>query len=211
MNNATVSYEVEIRCHFNDTGEVYRVLPFLPSCLKEETRTSWVTRFYGITLFRSGQLLREAEVIQKGQVRRYLGCKGPDIGHYANIRQEIDEEFTEGITDSAILKRLGGREGFIRQTDLVHELERLGHSQFMSFKGNETKGYDETLDVKVKMMSCPVLKWELIVELEKVASTEQEAQQSEIELQRLAHRFKIEDRMIREEPPTLLYQQFFSQ
>jgi adenylate cyclase class IV len=211
MTDTVSSFEVEIRCHFNDTGEAYGILPFLQSSLREQDRVSWVTRFYGLDLFRSGELLREAEVVQNGQVRRYLGWKGPDVGHYANIRQEIDEEFSDGMADSAIFKRLGGREEPIRRGDVVHELERLGHRQFMSFKGTEIKGYDETFDIKVKMMSCPVLKWPLIVEIEKTAYAEEEAYEREKELQKIALKFKIENRMSREEPPSLLYAQFFSQ
>jgi adenylate cyclase class IV len=203
-------YEVEIRCHCNDESEAYSILPFLRSSLREEDRISWVTRFYGLDLFRSGELLREAEVVRDGRVRRYLGWKGPDIGRYANIRLEIEEEFTDGLTDSAILGRLGGREGLIRRGDVIHELERLGHRQFMSFKGTEITGYDETLDIKTKIMSCPVLKWPLIVEMEKTADTEEEAYAREKELAKLASRFKIESRILRQEPPTLLYIQFFA-
>ena len=202
-------YEVEIRCHFNDEDEAYSILPFLRSSLREEDRVSWVTRFYGLDLFHSGELLREAEVVRDGRVRRYLGWKGLDIGRYANIRLEIEEEFTDGLTDSAILGRLGGREGLIRRGDVIHELERLGHRQFMSFKGTEITGYDEALDIKTKIMSCPVLKWPLIVEMEKTADTEEEAYEREKELEKLASRFKIESRMLRQEPPTLLYIQLF--
>ena len=211
MSDTPSSFEVEIRCHFKDTVEAYSILPFLQSSIREEDSISWSTRFYGLELFHSGLLLREAEIVQKGQIRRYLGWKGPDIGHFANIRLEIEEEFTDGLVDSVILKRLDGREGPIRRGDVIHELDRLGHRQFMSFKGTETRGYDETLDVKLKMMSCPVLKWPLIVEIEKTANTEEEAFTCEKELEKLARRFYIENRILRQEPPTLLYNQFYAQ
>jgi len=204
-------YEVEIRCHFNDSVEAYSIIPFLQSNLREEDRISWSTRFYGLELFRAGLLLREAEVAQNAQTRRYLGWKGADIGRYANIRLEIEEEFSDSLVDSSIFKRLGGREGSIMRGDVIYELERLGHHQFMSFKGTEIRGYDETLDIKIKMMSCPVLKWPLIIEIEKTANTEEEAFKCEQELEKLAHRFNIEDRILRQEPPTLLYNQFYAQ
>lgn len=53
-------FEIEIRCHFGSDEEAYRVLPFLNSCLQNEN--TWVTTFYGIELFRSGQLLRASDV-----------------------------------------------------------------------------------------------------------------------------------------------------
>jgi adenylate cyclase class IV len=210
MSNAVDSYEVEIRCYFNSHDEACRILPFLQSGLLEQDRVSWVTRFYGLHLFLSGELLREAEVTRGGEVRRYLGWKGPDMGRYANVRREIEEEFTDGLKDSLILGRLGGMGGPVRRGDVVHELERLGHRQFMSFKGTEIKGYHGALDIRIKMMSCPVLKWPLIVEIEKTAASIKEARRREEELKEIVQQFGIEERMLKQEPPTLLYNQLFA-
>src|SRR4030042_4541082 len=100
MTNSEALFEVEIRCHFDNPEEAFRVLPFLRSSLGR--RVSWLTRCYGLALFRSGQLLRMTEVIDRGKVSYYLGWKGPDTGVFANIRQEVDEEITSGAINSAV-------------------------------------------------------------------------------------------------------------
>lgn len=206
MKNA--SFEVEIRCHFDSPEEAYKVLPFVRSCLRREI--SWVTRYYGLTLFKSGQLLRVSEVVYHGEVRHYLGWKGPDIGGFANIRQEVDEEITAGLVNSAIMRRLGAK-GEIGTADAVGgELERLGHHQFMSFGGSDLTGYEEPLGLNVKLMTCPVLRWPLLVELEKTANTEEEATQCELELHELSTKFQLQSRLVREEPPSLLYAGLFA-
>lgn len=203
MANSKPPFEVEVRCHFDSRDEAYKVLPFVRSCLQREV--SWVNRFYGLTLFKSGQLLRVSEVVHRGEDRRYLGWKGPDIGRFANIRLEIDEEFTTGIVNSAVLKRLGGKEGIGTPEAMIRELEQLGHRQFMSFQGNNFDGYDDQFGVKVKLMACPVLKWPFLVELEKTADTEEEATRCEIQLLELSQRFQLQSRLVREEPPSLFY------
>lgn len=202
-------FEVEIRCHFDGQDEAFEVLPFLRDCLQGQSPVSWVTRFFGLPLFKSGQLLRTAEVRQGG-VRWYLGWKGPDTGHFANIRQEIDEEFTNGIVDSSVLKQLGGTERALARNAVLEELDRLGHRQFMSFQGNDLAGHDPELELKVKLMTCPVLKWPLIVELERTADAEEEALRHEEELRQLSRRFGLQTRLVREEPPSLLYGQLYS-
>ena len=78
MVNQSATFEVEIRCRFTSQEEAYKVLPFLHSCLENGTQVSWSTRFYGLSLFRSGQLLRAGEANRKGEVRHFFGWKGPD-------------------------------------------------------------------------------------------------------------------------------------
>ncbi len=210
MADSEIIFEVEIRCHFENTEEALSLLPFLGPCLQGQDRVSWTTRFYGMVLFKSGALLRQAEVFQNGKTRHYLGWKGPDSGHFANIRQEIDEECTNGIASSAILERLGGNKRLPTRAAVIRELVRLGHSEFMSFHGNDLSGYDETLNVKVKLMNCPVLKWPILVELEKTANTEEEAVLCENYLRELSIRFQLQTRLVREEPPSLLHAQLSS-
>ena len=122
-------FEVEIRCHFDSPKEAYKVLPFLRSCLQREI--SWITRYYGLALFKSGQLLRASEVIHQGETRYYLGWKGPDIGGFANIRQQVDEEITVGLVNSTIMRLLGAKEEIETPDVVAGELERLGHHHFM--------------------------------------------------------------------------------
>ena len=203
-------FEVEIRCHFDSRDQAFKIMPFLPACLQGHTPVTWLTRFFGLPLFKSGQLLRVAEVRQDGNVRRYLGWKGPDTGRFANIRQEIDEEFTNGIASSSVLRQIGGTERSLAGNAVLEELDRLGHRQFMSFQGSDLTGYETTLDLKVKLMTCPVLRWPLIVELEKSADSEAGAALCEEELSELTERSGIRGRLLRKEPPTLLYEQLFS-
>jgi hypothetical protein len=203
VTESEVSFEVEIRCHFKDTDEAYKILPFLKSSFDREI--TWVTKHYGIELFKVGQVVRMSEVIRTNELRNYLGWKGIDIGFYANIREEIDEDITRGIKDSAVLTLLVGNSDISSPKDAEEELERLGHREFMSFYGRNFLGYDKTHGIATKLMNCPDLKWPCMVEIEKTAHTEQEARQCEDELIEISRRLKLADRLVKEEPPTLLY------
>ena len=153
--------------------------------------------------------MRMSEVISANELRNYLGWKGIDIGSYANIREEIDEDITRGIKDSAVLKLLGGNSEISSPEEAGQELARLGHWVFMSFHGINSLGYDETLNVATKLMNCFDLTWPCMVELEKTAHTEQEARERETELREISQMFKLDSRLVREEPPTLLYTRRF--
>jgi adenylate cyclase class IV len=196
-------YEVEFRCHFEDAAEAYRALPFLKASLTR--RVKWITTFYGLDLFRSGRLLRVAEVTSDKKTRYYLGWKGPDIGHFANIRREIEEDITSGIDDSAILDLLKGNRSLVNKEQVVLELERLGHHRFMSFEGINMTGRYQPLELSLKLMPCAVLKWPLMVEIEKTSGSEAEAVECEKSLYDLCCQLQLQDRVVREEPPTLLF------
>jgi hypothetical protein len=206
---ANVPFEVEIRCHFESQEAAYTVLPFLHDCLQSQS-VPWVSRIFGLSVFKSGQLLRVAEVVRHGKSQYYLGWKGPDVGQFANIRREIDEECTHGIVDSAILRKFGADGDAGTPDAAARKLEELGHKEFMSFSGSDLAGYDKSLGVSAKLMVCPVLRWPVLVELEKMASTEQEAIQREAELRELSLGFRLQSRLVREEPPTLLYTGLFA-
>jgi hypothetical protein len=204
MMKSKIPFEVEIRCHFDTPDEAYTTLPFLKPSLSLEQ--GWKADFYGLEFFRSGKLLRIAGDVMGNESASFLGWKGPDTGKFANIRQEMDEEITCGITDSSILKLLGGKTGFASQPEVALELERLGFQRFMSFKGADLRGHYEPLGVGLKLMRCDALKWPLLVELEKMAPTAEEALLAEKALFEISERFHLQSRLLREEPPTLLYQ-----
>ncbi len=208
MTSQDALYEVEVRCHFNDADEVYQTLPFLNSCLEHEA--TWVTAFYGLELFQSGQLLRAGEAVIDKETRHFLGWKGPDIGKFANIRQELHEEITSGITNSAILKHLGGNDNVGSSDEVIQELERLGYDRFMSFGGIDLTGYYEPYGISLKLMNCEMLKWPLLVEIEKTANNEEEAIRCEEALRKLCGQFQLQGRLVREEPPSLLYDSLFN-
>lgn len=183
-------------------------MPFLRSCSHREI--SWTTRFYGLTLFKSGQLLRASEVVNQGEMRHYIGWKGPDIGKFANIRQQVDEEITVGLVNSTIMRLLGAKEEILTLEAATKELERLGHHQFMSFGGSDLTGWEESLGLNVKLMTCNALKWPLLVELEMTAKTEEGAMGCELKLRELNNNLQLQSRLVREEPPSLLYAGLFA-
>lgn len=203
MGIANPQYEVEIRCHFADRHEAYQKLPFFHESLYSEA--AWSSGIYGLSLFKSGQLLRVGEVHVSSETRIFLRWKSQDIGTFANIRTEIGDEITNGIRDSLVLRQLGGQSGFLTAQQVIEELERLGHHQFMGFEGHDWYGKYEPLDIEIKMMHCPVLKWPLLVEFEKVGETIEEARRCEAELEGFTRYFGLEDQLVHDEPPTLLY------
>ncbi len=202
-----VPFEIEFRCHFNNPDDAYRALPFLHSCLHQ--RVTWNGTFYGRELFQSGQLLRTAKVYERDNDVFYLTWKGQDIGKFANIRQEIVEDITTGITNSTILNLLGGGKNIQNKNEVIQELERLGHYRFMSWSGVDTFGFYEPYNINVDLMSCEILRYPLLVEIEKTAATEEDSYQCESELEELSRQFRLEGYLVREEPPLLLYTSIF--
>lgn len=201
-------FEVEVRCHFESVSEAFDALPFLHSCLKR--RYTWKTNIHGLQLFQSGQLLRTAEVEVDNQYRCFIGWKGPDTGDFSNIRQEIDEDITSGSAESKILASLGGKRDVSGFRDLIQELDLLGYPQFMLFEGHDLAGYYEPYGIKLKLLNCTRLKWPLLVEIEKVANSAEEAVFCEQSLHDFCDQFQLQNRIVKEEPPTLLYQAVFA-
>jgi adenylate cyclase class IV len=200
-------FEVEFRCHFNNPDDAYEALPFIHSCLRR--RYKWQGTFYGREMFQTGQLLRISEVVEGERTRHYIGWKGQDKGRFANIRQEIDEDITDGIADSSILRLLGGIPDSRNKDDIIRELERLGHQAFMSWNGVDLSGFSKIHGVQVKLMYCEFIRWPWLVELEKMAATEEEVVRCEDELFTLCQRFRLQDNLVKEEPPSLLYARVF--
>jgi len=202
-------YEVEFRCHFKSPEDAYRALPFLRSSLKN--RIPWASTIYGLELFQSGKLLRIGEGTFNGKKRYIMSFKGPDIGNFCNIRQEIDENITHGAINSSVIHLLGGKTSVNNKEEAARELERLGYKPFMSWSGVDILGVYQPFGINVKLMSDTVLEWPCIVEVEKIAATEEQARQSENELQQLCRQFHLESRLLKAEPPQLLYDKVFGQ
>jgi len=202
-----ISYEVEIRCRFREAGEAYQILPFLKASLDREIE--WSTRHYGLELFRVGQLLRMSEVNRDGRLGHFLGWKGEDTGTTANIREEIEEEISEGNNHSGVMQKIGGNPDIPTPEAARRELERLGHREFTAFHGHNLLGYDRTLGIATKLMNCPDLSVPCLVELEKTAATPEETLHRQAELIEIVRKFNLEKRLVREEPPTLLYNRLF--
>jgi hypothetical protein len=76
----------------------------------------------------------------------------------------------------------------------------------MSFTGRNLTGHHEKLQLDLKLLSCPVLRYPLMLEIEKSAETLEEAFRKELELKDFLTEYKLADRALKEEPPTLLYE-----
>jgi hypothetical protein len=202
-------YEVEIRCHFDSADEAYRTIPFLRACLKHEM--VWTSGIYGEEFFKAGKLLRMSKTTIDGRTEYYMGRKGEDTGTFANIREEIDEVITNGVTDSRILEKLGSQNRTLPRNKISAELKKQGYQRFMSWRGVDLLGDYPPLGVSMKLMTCRTLKWPVLVEIEKSAYIKEEALVRENELRQFCDRFELNDRMVREEPPTLLYAARFRQ
>lgn len=207
MDLQPAEFEIEFRCHFDGPEDAYRALPFLRSCLNR--RVPWSGTYYGLELFQSGKVLRISEVIEDNRMQYYMTWKGPDTGKFCNIRREMEEIITDGVNNSPILNLLGGRAGIKNKDETVKELENLGYHPFMTWSGVDSLGFYEPYDIKVKLMSCPVLKYPWIVELEKMTAIEEEAFRCERELYELSQRLNLQERIFKEEPPQLLYEKVF--
>jgi hypothetical protein len=207
MNKEKGLFEVEFRCHFDNPEDAYHTLPFLRSCLKH--RVPWTGTLYGRELFKSGGILRTGQTNKEGKIFDYLTWKGPDTGGFCNIRQEIGEDITHGITNSEVFEILGGKMCIQNVHEAAQELERLGHPPFMLWKGIDIYGFYQPNKTNVKLMYCDILKWPWIVEFEKVAKNREEADRCEIELYQFSREFWLWTHIFKEEPTQLLYQKTF--
>ena len=195
-------YEVETRVYFKNQEEAFHILPFLHKCL--EKKTEFETRMYGVELFNDGKILRVSDVSRYNTKRVYLGYKESDVGTIFNVRNEIDEEITDEIKESFILKSYLGIYNQVNRRNINEILESLGHKPFMSITGTNITGYCDKLQIDFKLMRSPVLKYPLLLEIEKSAETLEEAFRQELELKNFITEYKLEDRIVKEEPPFLL-------
>ena len=201
---AAPSYEVEIRFRVATVAEAYALLPFLEASLGAEK--AWATDILSPTIYAAGRLLRIGLVPPTGSSRYYLGYKEVDQGSFANIRREWGEEITHGVQDSEILAEIGIRGDFADAETVLSHLTAAGHHPFMSFNGVDRLGYVADLELHTKLMRCPKILGEgVMVELELTAPDYAGALAAEEKLQRIAHQYQLTDRLLRAEPPTLLY------
>jgi hypothetical protein len=198
------TFEVETRYHFQSRAEMFAFLPLLQPCFTRVNQ--WTTTHYGRELFGRDIILRIGATLRPTGNLASLGWKGPDTGSFANIRAERDEEITNGINSSWILELLGGVPDAVSPAAVAAELTRLGHAPFMEFAGANQFGLLKSLNLQLKMMECPVLRWPLLLEVEKTAHTPAEALKLEQDLIHFTKQYGLVDRVVHDEPPTLLYQ-----
>lgn len=202
MTNKTV-YEVETRVYFKSFEEAYEKLPFLKDDLTR--KIEWTTYTYGPEIFKEDLLLRSSVVIRGEEKKYYLGYKEKDTGSFCNIRAEFDEEITEEKRLSASIKALTGKDIFVNSHDFERTLEVLGYKKFMSFSGYNITGVSKELGLALKLMHCEVLEYPVLLELEKSANSYDEALKAEKEIKATIESLGLLDRVVRKEPPTLLF------
>lgn len=204
----TPSYEIEIRFCVEQAAEAFALLPFLEASLGAPK--VWSTDIVGRAIYASGRLLRLGRVPPTGHTRYYLGYKGPDLGAFANLRQEWGEEITDGIVGSAILPTVGLAASYPTPAAVVEALTGAGHTPFMGFAGVDRLGYYAPLQVHTKLCQCEaILDHQFLIELEMSAASLEEARAAEVRLQAIAEEYRITDRLFRDEPPTMLYKRTF--
>ena len=206
----TPSYEIEIRFCVEQATEAFALLPFLEASLGAPK--VWSTDIVGRAIYESGRLLRLGRVPPTGHTRYFLGYKGPDLGTFANLRQEWGEEITTGIVGSAILPTVGLADSYPTHTAVVDALTGAGHTPFMGFAGVDRLGYYAPLAVHTKLCQCEaILDHQFLIELEMSAPSLEQARAAEQRLQEIAEEYRITDRLFRDEPPTMLYKRLAPQ
>ncbi|TCL68505.1 hypothetical protein EDC14_101345 [Hydrogenispora ethanolica] len=198
------SYEVETRFYFSGPAEAFAVLPFGDSALTRTYR--WRTVHYSPALFQRDEILRIGYLESESGPKVLLGWKGPDRGKLINIREELDEDVSGEIAESRILAKIGGRSAGGSAAAVAAELERLGHRPFMEFSGENRVGYDEPLGLHLKLSHCQTLRHSWLFEIEKTAATLAEVPRREAELLAFIEQYRLAERVVRAEPPTLLYE-----
>lgn len=198
-------YEVETRFDFKSEKEVYQKLPVLKTAL--DRRVKWETIHYGLEEFKKDIVIRISYNQVNGKQISSLGYKEEDSGEKINIRKEYGEEITTGIKDSQILGLLGGEVSLATPEEVAAELKSLGYQPFMSFSGLSWLGTAEKLNLDFKLMHCNDLAYPLLVEVESEAQTKADVAKEKEKLLDFIDEYDLEERIVTDEPPTLLYQQ----
>jgi hypothetical protein len=200
-------YEIEFRCAFASDAEAYRILPFLKASFTREY--TWFDNYHGLKVYKRGQVLRASGVDDHGHKRYFLGWKGPDTGTFANIRRELDVETTKGLAESPVMQHFCSLQQAWKAEEIEPTLEKAGYEKFMSYQGHSFVGRSEELGVNTKIMHCEILKYPLLVELEKLADSKAAALQCQHDLESIAKNYNLSPFLVKEEPGTLLYQATF--
>ena len=199
-----MTYEVEIRIVVDTAEEAFTQLPFLEESLGK--RKSWSTDIFGREIFNNGRLLRLGYVNNLDRKTYFLGYKGPDVGDFANIREEWGEEITNGASNSDILSQVGLVGEYTDAHAVISALETAGHRSFMGFSGEDQLGFYAPLAVHTKLCRCSdILDDRFLIELEMEAETMAEAREAEAKLKAIAADYGILDQLIPDEPPTMLF------
>lgn len=198
------AYEIEIRFLVDQVEDAFALLPFLQASLGD--KKPWSTEILSQSIFDDGRLLRIGRVPPENSRHYYLGYKDVDVGTFANIRREWGEEITNGAGESAILAVLGIPGAFGSPHAVSQALAAAGYHPFMAFSGADRLGFVEPLRLHTKAMWCPaILGDRVLIELEMSATSLADAYAAEETLRQLADQYYLTTRLVRAEPPTMLY------
>ena len=200
-------YEVESRFQFENEEEIFKKLPFIRDSLKTDLK--WESIHYGHRLFKEDIVLRMSTVDYASSNMQSISYKEADLGEKINVRREYSELINSEMLQSKIINILGGDSSVHNWSGINEELLKLGHKQFMSFKGESRVGHYGPLNLDIKIMHCSTLKYPLLLELEKAASDIEDAKIKSRELWELIEEYELKDKMIIKEPPTLLYESIY--
>ncbi len=200
-------FEVESRFKFKNKEEIFKALPFVEKSITQ--KVIWETTHYGLDLFKEDIVLRISNNEYNNNSVTSLAYKEADLGEGINIRREYREMITNDFNESHIVNILGGKKELKNSNQIIKELESLGHRKFMSFHGESYVGKYEPLNVDLKIMYCSQLKYPLLIEIEKAAADLKDAELKSRELMKLIKEYDLIHRLIKKEPPTLLFESKF--
>jgi hypothetical protein len=202
-------YEVETRFHFKDKDEVFSFLPdFRTSFTKS---INWETWHYGKHLFHKDIILRIGKSIDSQGDYFSLGYKEKDISqNIINIRKELNENIDQPIYSKIYSDILKGNKLIISKDNIFKKLFALGYSEFMYFKGNSLLGYNDKYKIDIKLMFCNDIKYPVLLEIEKTTPYRDDVLKLSNELLNFSYTHKLNDFMLKEEPPKLLFDAIYS-
>jgi hypothetical protein len=85
------------------------------------------------------------------------------------------------------------------------KLSILGYSEFMSFSGRSLIGFLDDWKLSIKLMFCKFIEFPVILEIEREAKTKNDISQLIYELMEFSNKYNLINRIVNDEPPTLLY------
>lgn len=162
-------YEVETRFSFDCKDMIFNLFP--PFKNLYFSKIKWNTYILNEKLFLSDRQLRFSNVILNNKNYIYLGYKDKDIGHFCNIRSEIDEQ----ITDFDI---------FCKESIILNQILKKKNnkkSKKINFNLSPIENIDSNLLDRIS----------LIYDIEKFLYFEGESEVSSIELNKILNKEKI--------------------
>lgn len=222
-----LKYEVETRFCFNTKDELLDIFPILKNITF--TKVIWNTTILKNELFNQDIQLRFSEVCINEKKHYYLGYKDKDIGNFCNIRKELDEEikdFSNFYSKSIILKKILKIQNLQDKLkikdyyEFLNYLNFLNLDKFLFFEGESelasialSKFFSEKENKKIekqrlnlKILYSKQIKYPILFEIELMADNEKQAFFYETLLRKVVDEYNLGSKIIRKEPPTIVYE-----